>query len=111
MAQKVVTITTLIDDLSGELIEDGKGESIKFSLDGSSYEIDLSSTNAKSLRDSLKPYIKSARPAAARRSTTGTRNSKEDLAATRTWLRANGHEVNDRGRISTELLDLYKANR
>jgi hypothetical protein len=37
MAQKV--ITTLVDDLDGTEIKEGKGETILFVLDGNGYEI------------------------------------------------------------------------
>jgi hypothetical protein len=60
MAKKVTTTTTIVDDLDGTPIEDGQAESIKFSFEGTAYEIDLSKANAKALRDALKPYTKSS---------------------------------------------------
>lgn len=112
MARKVVTLTTLIDDLDGQALEDGQGETLKFGLDGSQYEIDLSKDNARELRDFLKRYVKVARPASGRRGAgSANRNSKEELAAARAWLRDNGHEVSDRGRIPNELMELYRSNK
>jgi hypothetical protein len=109
MAQK--TITTLVDDLDGLPIEDGKGETIKFALDGTNYEIDLTDDNAQKLRDALKPFVSSARkssrfsaPQAAR-----STSNKQDLAGAREWLRSQGHQVSDRGRIPGNLLDLYRS--
>jgi nucleoid-associated protein Lsr2 len=52
----------LIDDLSGELIRAGKGETVAFSLDGKSYEVDLTAENANLLRKVLQPYIEAGRP-------------------------------------------------
>src|SRR5690242_10945219 len=47
------TITKLIDDLDG-----GEAlETVKFGLDGHSYEIDLSAKNATRLRTALAPYV------------------------------------------------------
>ena len=51
------TIVTLVDDLDGSEAT----ESVSFALDGASYEIDLSDTNADKLRDALAGYVASAR--------------------------------------------------
>jgi hypothetical protein len=112
MAQKVVT--TLVDDLDGTEIEEGKGETIKFSIESVSYEIDLSDSNAKKFRDAISPFVDKARRAgrtagAARAGS--RRNSPEELAAARDWLRSNGHEVNDRGRIPASLMEVYRSSK
>lgn len=44
MAQKY--IVQLVDDLTQQPIDDGNGESVRFSLDGVSYTIDLTSEHA-----------------------------------------------------------------
>jgi len=114
MAQKVVTTTTLIDDLTNEAIESGKGETVKFALDNAAFEIDLNDKNAKEFRRLLGPYVQAARVAGRStraRSTGGAKNSKEELDAARTWLRTNGHEVSDRGRIAGSLMELYQASK
>ncbi len=46
MAKKVTV--TLVDDVDGEAAAD---ESVEFSIDGVTYEIDLSSKNAEKLRN------------------------------------------------------------
>ena len=53
-------ITQLVDDLDGSVIEQG-GETIRFSLEGRSYEIDLSAANAERMRDAFAPYIRAGR--------------------------------------------------
>ena len=63
MAQKVQTL--LIDDLDG-----GEAETtVRFGLDGTEYEIDLSAKNADALRKALARYVDAARraPGAAAR--------------------------------------------
>ena len=35
--------------------------------------------------------------------------SGQDLGAVRTWARANGHDVNDRGRVPADVLAAYQA--
>lgn len=115
MAQKVQVI--LVDDIDG-----GEAtETVSFSLDGSSYEIDLSADNATKLREAFAPYVGQARragrstaPARARRAPSArpaASGSGTDNAAIRAWAKANGHSVSERGRISTEVREAYeKAN-
>jgi hypothetical protein len=114
MAKKTTVI--LVDDIDGAEIEDGKGETVYFALDGVSYEIDLNDSNAQKLRDALQTYVD-----AGRRSVRSTRSAalpsrasrggaKQDLGAVRDWLRAHGHTVSDRGRIPASLMDEYRAN-
>src|SRR3954451_16272950 len=56
MARKVQVI--LSDDLDENLSAD---ETVSFSLDGTSYEIDLADKNAKELRDVFSRYVSAAR--------------------------------------------------
>ena len=51
----------LEDDLTGELLEHGRGETIRFGLDGQLYEIDLSGDSARALREALQPYVRAGR--------------------------------------------------
>ena len=51
-------IVKLIDDIDGGDAD----ETIRFSLDDRSYEIDLSASNAARLRDALQLYIDKGRP-------------------------------------------------
>jgi Lsr2 len=65
MARRVVV--QLTDDLSGMDIPVGRGETVTFSLDGQSFEIDLTAKNANALRKVLRPYIDAGRPSTASR--------------------------------------------
>jgi hypothetical protein len=114
VARKV--ITTLVDDINGTPIKEGQGETVTFALDGVNYEIDLSDENAAKLRTVLDEYTDKGRRVgrattgkAAPRRASGS-GPKEDLSAARAWLRANGHEVSERGRIAANLLEEYRAN-
>jgi hypothetical protein len=112
MAKKTITTITIVDDLDGTPIEDGQANSIRFSIDGTNYEIDLSKQNAKLFWDAMKAYVKAATIVAAPRPYGGaSKSTKSELDAPRAWLRANGHEVSDRGRIKGELMELYRSNR
>ncbi|MBY8855761.1 Lsr2 family protein [Nocardia sp. CA2R105] len=113
MAKKVTV--SLIDDVDGESIAD---ETIEFAIDGVSYEIDLSTTNAAKLRDGLETWVASARRVSGRRRSgkaavnAGAPKSRvsmdrEQSAAIREWARRKGHKVSARGRISAEITDAY----
>ena len=113
MAQQ--TTVRFIDDLDGS---DASG-TFDFSLEGRSYQIDLSDENAAKLRDALAPYIGAARKAggrsrgrAARQTAVAekpARSNREETAAIREWARENGHQVSDRGRIPKSVIEAYQA--
>lgn len=109
MARKV--IYQLVDDLDGQTIKDGEGETIQFGLDGTGFEIDLSAEHATQLREALAGYIAHARTIsrAQAKSSRARPGRPSDLAAVRAWAKSSGHQVSDRGRIPTRVLDAYKA--
>ena len=114
MAQKTQVI--IVDDLNGDTLPEGQGQTVSFSLDGTSYEIDLNKDNADQLRDDFKRYVEAARKVSGgrgRQATNGnsrrTADSRKDTAAVREWAKANSHEVNERGRIPQTILDAYEA--
>jgi hypothetical protein len=111
MAQ--TTIVQLIDDIDGKLAD----ETVTFSLDGVTYEIDLSTKNAGKLRKAFTPYVEKARKAGARRAgrsirRTGARttHNRERAADIRAWARQHGITVNDRGRIPAQIIQAYESN-
>ena len=100
----------LTDDLDGTDIPTGRGETIEFALDGTTYEIDLTSKNAAALRKSFAAYIAAGRRV---KNSRGVRVKRIQVGAdTRTvkeWARANGFEVNDRGRIPARIREAFEA--
>jgi len=107
MAQKVKII--LVDDLD----EGSADETVRFGLDGVSYEMDLSSANAARLRDALGPFVAKARKTSTGRATRSrvAAGRNQDSAQIRQWARENGYTVNSRGRIQAEIQEAYqKAN-
>lgn len=103
MAQK--TITSLIDDLDGSEAE----ETVRFGLDGTSYEIDLNSKNAAALRKAFDRYLKVARRAGPSRGS-GRSSRSVDPRAVRAWAEQNGVKVSSRGRIPGDVIEQYKAS-
>ena len=113
MARKVQVI--LSDDLDENLSAD---ETVSFSLDGTSYEIDLAEKNAKEMRDALARYVSAARKVGrggtrasggGRSRATGGRMDREQAGAIRDWARKNGHAVSDRGRIPASVVEAYES--
>ncbi len=118
MAQR--TVTQLIDDIDQEPFDEGEGDSIVFSVDGQTYELDLRRKNADEFHEVLAPYISaarghssSARPTAPRqrRSSSSTGNGGGDYSpkAVREWASANGIEVPARGRIPGKVIEQYRS--
>ena len=114
MARQV--ITTLIDDLDGKKAD----RTVEFSLDGTSYTIDLSDANAGKLRKALDPFINAGTrvgrggPSRAPRhaatvSTGRTASSRDENKAIREWAARNGHQISERGRIPQSVSDAYRA--
>jgi Lsr2 len=108
MAQK--TQTFLIDDLDGSDAED----TVLFGLDGAQYEIDLSTDHAKELRTTLARYIDAGRKVtgtARRAAQNGRKTPASGISNTdvRTWAKAQGLEVKERGRVPADVLAQYRA--
>ena len=104
MAQKVQI--HLIDDLTGEDAQ----ETVRFGLDGSSYEIDLTTDNAAQLRETLSTYAdKGRRTARGSGRPRATASNRDEMHRIRQWAKENGHNPSSRGRLSTEILDAYHA--
>jgi hypothetical protein len=99
------TMTVLVDDLDGS----DATETVSFSIDGVSYEIDLNEDNASRLRDELAVWTAHATRVGGRRRTASAASTagKEDLDAIRSWARDNGFQVADRGRISAKVKEAY----
>ncbi len=106
MARKIQVL--LEDDIDGT----PGAETVLFSLDGKSYEIDLSEKNADALREAFAPWIGAGRrvsgPTVAETRRRPARRS-EDTADIRRWAAENGIPVSTRGRISADLRARYEA--
>jgi hypothetical protein len=107
MAQQIQTL--FIDDLDGGPAEG----TVRFGLDGTDYEIDLSTAHSEELHKVLAAYVTHARKAAgtARRGSRGRRpaDSPDNTRKIREWARAQGIDVRERGRVPAEVIEKYKA--
>jgi hypothetical protein len=108
MAQRVQVL--LVCDLHDD---DTEGtETIRFALDGVSYEIDVCERHGAQLRDSFATYVGAARRA-GRSGTPGGRRRRVatgvDPAAVRAWAKSNGIKVSERGRVSADVIEQFTA--
>jgi len=105
MAQKVTV--ALEDDLTGGPAD----ETVRFSFDGTDYEIDLSAKNAAAFGKQLAPYIehgrKAGRPQPRRAGRTAA--SRQGSGDIRAWAKAHGLAVSERGRIPASVVEQYQA--
>jgi hypothetical protein len=89
-------------------------ETVSFSVDGSSYEIDLCPQHAAQLRDAFAPYVGAARRAGGGHRTRSRRRGAGSRPGVRgnevrEWARNQGIKVSERGRISADVYDKYEA--
>jgi hypothetical protein len=98
MARKVMV--QLVDDIDGGPAD----TTVSFALDGSNYEIDLSTANAHRLREALAQYVGAARKVGRG---TRARSGGSDSAKVRDWAKAEGMTVSERGRIPAEIREAY----
>lgn len=101
MAQRVQVV--LLDDIDGGSAD----ETLKFSFEGASYEIDLSTVHATEFRAAVAPWLKAARKVSGR--TTGRAVANSDTSKIRAWAKSTGLAVSGRGRISAEVRAAYYA--
>jgi hypothetical protein len=106
MAQRTEIILT--DDLDGSPAD----ETVRFGVDGTHYEIDLSKGHAEELRAALAPFVQAARrvPAASRRAGRAAgRKAGPSPADVRAWAKTEGIEVKEKGRVPSDLMVRFQA--
>lgn len=109
------TVTVMTDDLDGKTRAGVQTRT--FSLDGTTYELELGRLNYKRLQDALRLYIAKARPVSGRPATkaNGTRPKarrtvRTDTAQVRAWALAERIEgVRPLGRLAAEVYARYDA--
>jgi len=105
------TTVQLIDDIDGSQA----AETVRFAVDGRTYEIDLSTEHAEGLRRSLAQFVAVARRAGAVDASSRRGQGRHgrppgaDSSAVRAWARKNGVPVSPRGRIPEAVLAQYTS--
>lgn len=109
VAKRVVV--TMVDDLDNDSPAD---ETVEFSIDGVSYEIDLTSGHAAELRECLQKWIPHARKVDARKAANDAArrsrpsSSRDRSASIREWAKSAGYVISERGRIATDVRKAYE---
>jgi hypothetical protein len=116
VARKIV-VQVSCDRCGGEVDSE---KAVELSFGGVDYRTDLCAQHTAELTAALDPFLSVAERADTRRrsvSTTAratdggprrpTRRDPAQVGAIRTWARANGYEISDRGRIPREVEDAY----
>ena len=116
------TVVFSCDLHDGEMTEDVTA--VAFGLDGQAYEVDACEQHRKELHDAFAPYVGAARKAggsagpAPRRASRGSSrpaasgssgSDREEVQRIREWAREHGHKVSERGRLSSSVLEAYRA--
>lgn len=106
MAQRVEI--RLTDDLD----QGPADETVQFGLDGVTYHIDLSDSNAQELRGVLAPWLSNARRVKGQRNgrkapTSTGGNGGPSAADVRAWAAEQGIELSSRGRVPAEVRKAY----
>ncbi len=96
-----------LDDTDGTAAD----ETVRFGLDGASYEIDLTADHAEQLRSALARFVAGARPEGRLTRGVVPRRVEIDVdpAAVRAWARGQGIELSARGRIPAEVVARFRS--
>lgn len=103
-------ITQYFDDIDGTPLTEDQVNTVRFSVDGSDYVIDLSEDNATRFLELFAPYVEAARPAlvvgkSRTRATGGAKRSNSRRI--REWAQAQNLEVSDRGTIPKHIVEAF----
>lgn len=111
MARQVVV------QVSCDVCEASEASEIEFSVDRSTFEIDLCPQHRTEFTNALAPFVSRARAAVRTRSTSaaapasarrgGTRRDPSQTEAIRNWARDNGYAISTRGRIPGHIEEAY----
>jgi len=117
-------VTRYIDDYSQKELTEDDGQTVHIQVGEDHWEMDMGADSLGKLLKVMLPWTDKAisvdaprlepRRGRGRSSGAVTRTKlpgkgPEFLQAVRTWARANGYELSDRGRIKAEIMDAFEA--
>lgn len=114
--------TRMIVELEDDLTGGPADETVEFSLDGKSYEVDLNEANATKFRRQFVKMIEVARPMKGKaqrgrrlhsvgaRPNSNTTSGRDESKAIRAWAAEQGIDLNQRGRIPASVVEQYHAS-
>lgn len=89
--------TVLVDDLDGS---ERDVRTVRLSVDGTQYSLDLGPASRKLLQAALKPFLGKARVRA--------KEGESKAAHIRVWAKENGFQVPSRGKIPSDIEAHYE---
>lgn len=103
-------VVQFYDDLDNTPLTEEEVNTIRFSVDGTAYILDLKKENADQFRENLQRYVEVARKdlsafAAPRRRYQRNNRTRE----IRQWALDNGKDVPLRGRVPFKIIEEYEA--
>ena len=102
MARTLITVKT--DDLDGTPAVTTR----IFTIDGTTFSLDLNQVNADTFTEILAPWLEAATVIAVRKPPRNT-EARRESSTIREWAAANGHPVKDRGRLPAEVKAAYHS--
>lgn len=93
-----------VSDLDNEIPAD---ETVRFGLDQSDYEIDLSKAQAEEMRGKLARFVSHARKTGRTLAVRKKNVSRDDLPQIRAYARARGYDIKDRGAVPARIIAEY----
>lgn len=114
MARVTKTVTTVNDDLTGEIIE-GEAHTVSFIIDGEGMTLDLSDESVQKFRDAISEFTQDwdwkpmtvTQARAARKS----KFAPGYLKSVREWAVENGIEVAEKGLVAKSVIEQYEASK
>jgi hypothetical protein len=85
------------------------GQTMRFAVGGTAYEIDLNKKNARAFRRQLAPYLEHARKAGRGQRRPRTPPARQRSGDIRAWANQQGVAVSGRGRIPASVVAQYDA--
>ena len=102
----MATKVTLLDDIDGT--EDA--ETVTFTVNERSYEMELAPANLAKLEEALALFIEKARDTTPVPRWTNARHATVDQSLVRTWAAENNVDVSPKGRVPGWIIDRYLAS-
>lgn len=103
----------MAQELPPELIDDVDGSSadttVRFSIDGRHYEMNMSKSNRNAFIRELARFMAAARKTGGSGPKMHYQETKPDPRAVRKWARANGIQVPEGKRLPREIIDQFHA--
>lgn len=98
-------VIEVIDDIDGEVL--AEYETVRFSLEGRTYEFDTSPAHATEFRKGLQKYLDVSRPVTRTAHRLVTTQNRDQTRAIRNWANSKGYKVSDRGRIPLHIQQAF----